>query len=236
MFFYIDWTYVIFVIPALILSIIASAMVSFTFNKYSKINSICGLTASQVARQILDKNGLYYVKIEHVRGNLTDHYDPKRNVIRLSDSTYYSTSSAAIGVATHEVGHVLQYHKKYLPIKIRQAIIPATRIGSQLAFPLIILGIFLSTLGEHFCYIAYAGIALFGLSVIFQLITLPVEFNASKRAIKQLSGNNILTKDELRHSKKVLTAAAMTYVAALTVSIMQLLRLLLIVSRRSRRN
>lgn len=236
MFFYIDWTYVIFVIPAIILSIFASAMVSATFNKYSKINSTCGLTAAQVARQILDKNGLTDVKIEHVRGNLTDHYDPRRNVIRLSESTYYSTSSAAIGVATHEVGHVLQYYKKYLPIKIRQAIIPATRIGSQLAIPLIILGVFLSTLGEHFCYIAYAGIALFGLSVLFQLITLPVEFNASKRAIKQLSSNNILTKEELGHSKKVLTAAAMTYVAALTVSVMQLLRLLLIVSRRSKRN
>ena len=236
MFFYIDWTYVVLVIPAIILSIIASAMVNYTFNKYSKTSSICGLTASQIARQILDKNGLYNVKIEHVGGNLTDHYDPKSNVIRLSDSTYYSTSSAAIGIATHEVGHVLQYHKRYFPIKIRQAIIPVTRIGSQLAVPLIILGVFLSTFGEHFCYIAYAGIGLFALLVLFQLITLPVEFNASKRAVKALRANGILTENELAKAKKVLIAAAMTYVAALAVSVMQLLRFLIIATRRSRRN
>lgn len=236
MFFYIDWTYVILVIPAIILSIIASAMVSHTFNKYSRVNSMCGLTAAQVARQILDNNGLGFVLIEHVGGSLTDHYDPRRNVIRLSDSTYYSTSAAAIGVAIHEVGHALQYQKKYFPIKIRQAIIPVTKIGSQLAIPLIIIGIFLSTLGEHFCYIAYVGIGFFALSVLFQLVTLPVEFNASKRAMKALKANNILTREELAQSRKVLTAAAMTYVTALVVSFMQLLRFLIIIGRRNRRN
>lgn len=210
-------------------------MVSYTFNKYARINSVSGLSASQVARQILDKNGLQHVEIQHVRGTLTDHYDPRYNVIRLSESTYFSSSAASIGVAVHEVGHAIQYQKKYFPIKIRQAIIPITKIGSQLAIPLIILGVFLSTLGEHFSYIAYVGIGLFAVSVLFQFVTLPVEFNASKRAMKELRKNNILTNKELVYARKVLTAAAMTYVTALVASIMYLLRFLIIVGRRNNR-
>ena len=235
MYFYIDWYYVALVLPAVIISIIASANVSSTFRKYAKVRSRLGITGEKAARRMLDENGLSDVRIERISGELTDHYDPRAKVIRLSASTYDSASPAAIGVATHEVGHAIQHSQNYFPIKVRQAIIPLTNLGSKLSIPLVILGIFLSTFGEIYSYIAYFGVALFSLCVLFQLVTLPVEFNASKRAIKSLKDSYMLTEDELPMAKKVLCAAALTYVAALAVSLAQLLRLLALVSGGRRR-
>lgn len=235
MFFYIDWLYIILVIPAVIFSIIASARVNSTFKKYSANFSRSGLTGAQVARKILDANGLNDVRIEQVSGNLTDHYDPRARVIRLSDTTYNSLSSAAHGVAAHEVGHAIQHNVGYFPIKIRQAIIPITNIGSRLAMPLILVGVILSTFGEYYAWIAYAGVICFSACVLFQLVTLPVEFNASKRALRALESQHILFDDEMVGARKVLNAAAMTYVAALAVSLTQFLRLFLIVVGARRR-
>ena len=231
MFFYIDWLYIILVLPAVILSLVASAKVKSTFNKYSREFSKSGLTGAEVARRILYENGLYDVRIESVHGELTDHYDPRTNVVRLSESTYSNTSSAAIGVAAHEVGHAIQHATNYAPLKLRNAIVPATNLGAKLSMPLILLGIILSTFGSFFAWIAYVGVACFSLCAIFQLLTLPTEFNASRRALKSIDECGILTSDERASAKKVLTAAAMTYVAALAVSLAQLLRLVLIVGR-----
>lgn len=236
MFFYIDWFYIALVLPAVILSIAASANVNFTFKKYSKLNSRLGVSGEEAARTILDANGLSNVRIERVSGTLTDHYDPASNVIRLSSATYDNKSPAAIGVAAHEVGHAIQYQKDYFPIKIRQAIIPITNFGSRLAMPLILIGILLSSLGQYYAIIAYFGVALFSLCVFFQLVTLPVEFNASKRAVKSLESAGVLTTEEIPIAKKVLRAAAMTYLAALLVSVAQLIRLLALVSRTKRRH
>lgn len=235
MYFYVDWLWIVLVLPAVIFSIIASAGVNSTFKKYSKVKSHFGLTGYMAARRMLNENGLSDIKIERVAGELTDHFDPRARVIRLSSSTYDSDSPAAIGVATHEVGHAIQYAQNYFPIKVRQAIIPITNIGSKLAIPLILIGILLSAFGEIYAFIAYFGVALYSLCVIFQLVTLPVEFNASKRAISALESSFMLTESELPMAKKVLRAAAMTYVAALAVSLAQLLRLLSIVSRSNRR-
>ena len=235
MFFYIDWLYIVLVLPAVIFSIVASIGVKSTFEKYSKVSSRYGVTGARAARRMLDENGLGDVKIERVAGKLTDHYDPQTRVVRLSASTYDSTSPAAIGVATHEVGHAIQHAQNYFPIKVRQKIIPITNIGSRLSMPLIIIGIFLSSLGQIYANIAYAGVILFSLCVFFQLVTLPVEFNASKRAIVALKDSYILTEKEIPIAKKVLSAAAMTYVAALAVSLTQFLRLLLLVGRLNRR-
>lgn len=235
MYFYVDWLWIVLVLPAVIFSIIASAGVNSTFKKYSKVKSHFGLTGYMAARRMLNENGLSDIKIERVAGELTDHFDPRARVIRLSSSTYDSDSPAAIGVATHEVGHAIQYAQNYFPIKVRQAIIPITNIGSKLAIPLILIGILLSAFGEIYAFIAYFGVALYSLCVIFQLVTLPVEFNASKRAISALESSFMLTESELPIAKKVLRAAAMTYVAALAVSLAQLLRLLSIVSRSNRR-
>ncbi len=232
---YFDWTYVVLVLPAVLLSLIASAQVNSTFQKYSHQLSRRGLTGAQAAEQVLRANGIYDVQIQHVAGNLTDHFDPKDGVIRLSDSVYSSTSTAAIGVACHEAGHAVQYHVDYAPIKWRAAIIPATNIGSRLAMPLILLGLLLSAFGRYFYELVYVGIACFGLSVLFQLITLPVEFNASHRALAAISQGRLLDEDELSGAKKTLTAAAMTYVAALAVSLMQLLRLLVLFGGNRRR-
>lgn len=229
MFFYIDWLYIILVLPAVILSIFASAKVKTTFNKYSKEFSSSGLTGAEVARRILYENGLYDVKVEQTHGHLTDHYDPRTNVVRLSDSTYSSSSSAAIGVVAHEVGHAIQHATNYFPLKVRNAIVPATNIGAKLSMPLIVLGIILSAVGPYFAYIAYFGVACFSLCAIFQLLTLPTEFNASRRALRSIDECGILTSDERVGAKKVLSAAAMTYVAALAVTLAQLLRLVLIV-------
>ena len=233
--FYIDWTYIVLVLPFMILSLVASAKVNSSFKRYSEVHSKRGLSAVDAARRVLQANGVTDVAIEQVSGHLTDHFDPKANVIRLSDSVYGSTSVAAIGVACHEAGHAVQHAVGYVPVKIRTAIVPITNIGSKLSIPLIFIGIALSYLGEFYSYIAYLGVALFSLCVIFQLVTLPTEFNASHRAIKALSENGILDEQELKGAKKVLSAAAMTYVAALAVAVMQLLRLLIIVGNSRRR-
>ena len=229
-----DWTYVYFVLPAFIFALWASVNVNGTFKKYSKQFSSKGVSASEAARRILDNKGLSDIRIERISGNLTDHYDPKAGVIRLSDSVYDSTSTAAIGVACHEVGHAIQYSENYVPIKIRNAIIPVTNIGSRLSIPLVLLGLFLSYLSEYMLVFAYVGILCFALSTVFQLVTLPTEYNASGRALRAIDEYGILERDEMKGAKKVLSAAAMTYVAALAVSVMQLLRLLSIFNSRRR--
>ena len=229
-----DWTYVIYVLPFVILSLWASSNVNATFKKYSKVHSIRRITGAEAAQRVLSANGVTGVRIERVGGNLTDHFDPRTNVIRLSDSVYSSTSTAAIGVACHEAGHAVQYAQNYLPIKLRAAVIPATNIGSRLAMPLILLGVLFSALSEASYTLVYVGIACFGLSLVFQLLTLPVEFDASRRAMQAIASVNILTDEEQRGAKKTLTAAAMTYVAATAVALMQLLRLIMIFGGRRR--
>lgn len=230
-----DWSYVVLVLPFVILSMIASANVNSTFRKYGQVMSMRRLTGAQAAQQVLRANGVTGVRIEHVSGNLTDHYDPKANVIRLSDQVYGSASVAAIGVACHEAGHAVQYDQNYAPIRLRAAIIPITNFGSKLAMPLILLGLVLN-LSEQLSFgFVYAGIACFGLSTVFQLITLPVEFNASRRAMRAITESNLLTQQEQHGARKTLTAAAMTYVAALAVSLAQLLRLIVLFGGRGRR-
>ena len=224
-----NYYYMILVLPMIILSMIASAKVNSSFKKYSKVLSQRGLTGAQAAFEILRHYGITDVKIERVGGNLTDHYDPRINVIRLSDNVYNSTSVAAIGVACHEAGHAAQYAQNYAPIKIRNTVLPVANLGSKLGIPLAILGFFLG-----FTSLAYAGVIFFSFAVLFQLITLPVEFNASKRAIQVIGDADILSEEEKVGARKVLTAAAMTYVASLAVSIASLLRLILTVNRRRR--
>jgi uncharacterized protein len=227
---YFDITYLYVVLPAVILSIWASSKVKSTFNKYSKQYSASHITGAQAARRVLDANGLTNVRIERISGSLTDNYNPKDNVIRLSQSVYDSFSTAAIGVAAHEAGHALQYAEDYAPIKLRAAIIPATNIGSKLAMPLVLIGLIFSQMSSVYLNIAYAGIICFALCAVFQLVTLPVEFNASHRAIEAIEGQGMLSGIELEGSRKVLTAAAMTYVAALAVTLAQILRLLMLVN------
>lgn len=217
------------VIISFLVALLASFNVNHTYKKYSQMMNRRGYTADQIARMILDQNGLYNVAIERVSGSLTDHFDPNANVIRLSDSVYGKTSAAAIGVAAHECGHAVQYAEQYSPMKIRSAIIPITNIGSSLAYPLVILGIILG----GFRPLITIGIWLFIAVVAFQLVTLPVEFNASGRALKTLEQSGYLDDDELAQSKKVLTAAALTYVAALFTAIAQLIRLVAISNRRN---
>ena len=231
-----DWTYLVIVLPCLILSMWASSSVNSTFQKYAKVNSIRHLTGAEAAQRVLSANGVPGVRIERVSGNLTDHYDPRTNVIRLSDSVYSSTSVAAIGVACHEAGHAVQYAQNYGPIKVRAAIIPLTNIGSKLAMPLILLGILFSSLGTLSYAIVYLGIACFSLSLIFQLVTLPVEFNASRRAMETIESSGLLTAEEQQGAKKTLKAAAMTYVAATAVALAQLVRLILLFGGRRRRD
>ena len=231
-----DWTYLVLVLPCLILSLWASSSVNNTFKRYSTQYSMRGITGADAAQRVLHANGVSGVRIERVSGNLTDHFDPKTNVIRLSDSVYGSTSTAAIGVACHEAGHAVQYATHYAPIKLRAAIIPITNFGSKLAMPLILLGVLLTFLGNFSYALVYLGIACFGLSLVFQLVTLPVEFNASRRAVHAISNTGILTQQELVGAKKTLKAAAMTYVAATAVSLAQLLRLIVLFGGRRRRN
>lgn len=233
---FIDYTYLIWVMPAVLFSLWASARVNTTFRKYASQYSLRRMTGYDAARRVLDSNGLYHVKIERVRGNLTDHYDPRSHVIRLSDSVFDQTSTAAIGVAAHEAGHAIQYAAGYAPIKIRNAIIPVTNLGSKLAMPLILAGLIFAGGNSMGLSLAYLGVACFGLSTLFQFVTLPTEFDASKRAVRAIAASGILTEEELKGAKKVLSAAAMTYVAALAVSLMQFLRLLTLVSSRDRRN
>ena len=230
-----DWTYLILVLPCFILALWASSNVNRTFKRYAKVFSSNKITGQQAAQRVLMRHGIKDVEIEHVGGNLTDHYDPKSNVIRLSDSVYNSASVSAIGVACHEAGHAVQYAQGYSPIRLRAAIIPITNIGSKLAMPLILLGVLLSAVGYYSYIFVYIGIGCFALSSIFQLITLPVEFNASRRAIEAIEISGILQQDELTGAKKTLTAAALTYVAALAVSLAQLLRLIILFGGRRRR-
>lgn len=225
---YFDWTYLVLVLPMLIITMIAQGKVTSTYNKYSKVISRRGWTAEQAVRQILAANGLHDVTITRVAGNLTDHYDPRTNSIALSDTVYGSRSIAAIGVAAHEAGHAIQHAVGYFPIKVRTAIVPLTQFGSRLSTPLLILGLLLG-----FYPLAYAGILLFGVTTVFQLVTLPTEYNASRRALEALEGG-YLDEDELKGTKKVLSAAASTYLAALFVSLASLLRLILIVNGRRR--
>lgn len=220
---------IIILIPAIIFSLIAQLMVKSTFSKYSNERNSRGLTGADAARAILDRNGLTHVRIERISGSLTDHFDPRANVIRLSDDVYGSATVAAVGVAAHEAGHAVQYATGYAPIKVRNAIIPITRFGSSLSTPLVILGLAFS-----WDFLITAGILLFCAVVLFQAITLPVEFDASGRAIKSLRSAHILEDDELNNAKKVLTAAAMTYVAAMVTALLSLVRLLLISGRRRR--
>ena len=234
-FFYIDWTYIILVLPAILFSLICSSLVNSTFNKYSKVLSGSRITGAEAAKRILSSAGVYDVTIGTTQGRLSDHYDPRKKVINLSPEVHSSSSVAAIGVACHEAGHAIQHAKGYVPLKFRNMIIPITNIGSRLSVPLIIMGILLTRLGQEYIYVAYFGVACFALSTIFQLVTLPTEFNASKRAMKLIEENNILEYQERRGARKVLSAAAMTYVAALAVSVMQLLRLLLMVRGNDRR-
>ena len=228
-YFYVDYWYIVLVIPAVILSLIASWNVNATFKKYSKVASRSGLTGAESARRVLAANGVYNVTIEHVSGNLTDHFDPKTNTIRLSDAVYGSNTVAAVGVAAHEAGHAVQHALGYAPMKVRAAIIPVTNIGANISWPLVLIGLLLGSYS-----LAMLGVIAFGFSTLFQLVTLPVEFNASHRAVAALE-STFSSEDEISGAKKVLFAAAMTYVAALAVSLANLLRLFFIVSGNSRR-
>lgn len=229
-----DWTYLVIVIPCVLLAMIASSRVNSTFKRYSTQISSRRITGAEAAQRVLSGNGIRNVRIERISGNLTDHFDPKTNTIRLSDNVYDSASTAAIGVACHEAGHAVQYAENYFPIRIRTAIIPITNFGSKLAMPLILIGILLSALGYLSYTLVYLGIGCFAFSLIFQLITLPVEFNASRRALKTIDESNLLTDEERVGAKKTLSAAAMTYVAAVAVSLAQLLRLILLFGGRRR--
>lgn len=241
-YYYFDWSYLVLVVPALLFSLWASARVNSTFKKYSAIRNVRGMTGAEAARAVLRANGVTDVRIEYVSGNLTDHYDPKNKVIRLSQDVYDAATPAAVGVAAHEAGHAAQYAANYLPIRIRAAIIPATNIGSKLSVPLIILGLLLPGLRifapytEFFNLIAWIGVACYSLCVLFQLVTLPTEFNASRRAVTAIERCGLLLPEEQQGAKKVLKAAALTYVAALSASLAQLLRLIIIVGGRQRRD
>ena len=223
------------VLLAIGFSLWASHKVNGTFEKYSRERPRSGMTGYDAARRVLDANGLQAVRIEQIPGELTDHFDPRDNVIRLSASVYGVASTAAVGVAAHEAGHAIQYAESYAPLKVRNAIVPITNIGSRLSMPLIILGLIFSGAGHIWTTLAYVGVACFSLCVIFQLVTLPTEFNASRRAMVAIETSGMLTQEELYSSEKVLSAAAMTYVAALAVSVTQLLRLLSLVQRSDRR-
>lgn len=227
MFWYYDSYYLILVLPAILISLFAQMKVQSTYKKYAQVLSSRGRTAAEVTREILDKNGLSGVSIERVAGSLTDHYDPRANVIRLSETVMGDTSVASIGVAAHEAGHAVQHQTGYFPIRARNAVLPVANIGSRLAFPLILLGLILSMQP-----LVSFGILLFSFVLLFQLVTLPVEFNASRRAIETLRSSNILADEELAGAKKVLGAAALTYVAAVLTSAAQLLRLVLLSRRR----
>ena len=224
-----NYYYVILVLPMIIFSMIASAKVNSAFKKYSSVMSARRLTGAQAAFEILRYYGITNVRIERVSGKLTDHYDPKTNVIRLSDSVYNSTSVAAIGVACHEAGHAAQYAESYVPIRIRNTIFPVASLGSKAGIPLAMIGLLF-----NLQILAIAGVVFFSAAVLFQLATLPVEFNASRRALKVISEIDLLSETEKTGAKKVLSAAAMTYVAALAVSLANLLRLIIMMGKRKR--
>lgn len=230
-----DMTYLVLVLPCILLSLWASANVKSTFNRYSAQYNMRHLTGAQAAQRVLNANGVSNVRIERIAGDLTDHFDPRSNVIRLSDSVYDSTSVAAVGVACHEAGHACQYAADYAPIKLRAAIIPVTNFGSKIAMPLILAGVLFASLGSFSDTLIYTGIAAFSLSVLFQFLTLPVEFDASHRALVTIEQAGLLTDEERRGAKATLKAAALTYVAATATALAQLLRLLIIFGRGNNR-
>lgn len=235
--FYYDPTYILVIIGA-VLCMLASAGVNSTYRKYARVRCRSGMTGAEAAARILQMSGIYDVQVQHVSGELTDHYDPRAKVLRLSDSVYGSRSVAAIGVAAHECGHAVQHQKGYLPLKLRSALVPIANIGSRLGLPLVILGLVLgldfALPGGGYFSLAEIGVWVFSLAVLFQIVTLPVEFNASGRALKMLGNYGIMNHDEVDDCKRVLGAAALTYVAAAASSILQLLRLILLAGNRRR--
>ena len=229
LYYYYDWTYILVVIGAVI-CIAASARVKNVFSRYSRIQSHSGLTGREAAEQILHRNGIYDVQVIHIGGNLTDHYNPGNKTLGLSDTVYNSTSVAAIGVAAHECGHAVQHARGYVPLAIRGSLVPVANIGSMAAWPLILIGLFMN--GQTAIFFINLGILLFSAAVLFQIVTLPVEFNASGRAVKVLESSGMLYPDEVDSVKKVLGAAALTYVASAATMILQLLRLVIIGGRK----
>ena len=230
-YYYWDPTYILVVIGAVI-CMIASARVKGTFNKYSQIRSMSGMNGAQVAQRVLQAAGLYDVQVRHVSGSLTDHYDPRTKTVNLSDPVYNATSVAALGVAAHECGHAIQHAKSYAPLSIRSALVPIANFGSMLAWPVILIGLFFNTRSSGL--IIDIGILLFSAAVLFQLVTLPVEFDASRRALVMLRTQGILADDELKYTRRVLKSAALTYVASAAAAILQLLRIILITNGRRR--
>ncbi len=230
-YFYMDEYYILLVVPALIISMLAQFLVKSTFNKYSKIGSSKNMTGAEVARYLLKANGIIDVQVMQVKGNLTDHYDPRNKVLRLSDATYASTSVAAIGVAAHETGHAIQHDVKYGPLALRSSLVPVANIGSSAGPYIAVLGLFLGM-----SVIINIGLLMFAAAILFYLITLPVEFNASSRAIAALDSSGLLIGNELKSAKKVLNAAAMTYVASALVAVASFIRLLLIAGQRRNRD
>ena len=226
---YFDPTYML-VILGVIICMMASAKMNSTFNKYSRVRNHSGMTGREAAEEILRRAGIYDVRVEHISGNLADHYDPRSKVLRLSDATYNSTSVAAMGVAAHECGHAVQHETGYVPLKIRGALVPIANFGSTIAWPLIIIGLFFNSRSS--AVFLNLGILAFSLAVLFQIVTLPVEFNASNRAIRVLGSSGMLYEDEVKATRKVLTAAALTYVAGAASAILQLLRIILLTGNR----
>lgn len=224
-----DWTYIVLILPCFILSMICQIKVKSNFSKYSNVPNRRGMTGAQAAQYVLTQYGVTGVRIEPTSGSLTDHFDPRTNVIRLSQDVYNVASVAAVGVACHEAGHAVQHATGYVPNKIRGAIVPAARIGSNLGWILFLIGLFLPT---QYSFVLWLGIIFFSLSVLFTVVTLPVEFDASRRALKCIRDTNLLATDEYEGTKKVLQAAAMTYVAAAATALLQLLRLIIIANRR----
>ena len=229
--YYWDPTYILVVIGAVI-CMIASARVKGTFNKYSQLRSMSGMNGAQVAQRVLQAAGIYDVQVRHVSGSLTDHYDPRTKTVNLSDPVYNATSVAALGVAAHECGHAIQHAKSYAPLSIRSALVPIANFGSMLAWPVILIGLFFNTRSSGL--IIDIGILLFSAAVLFQLVTLPVEFDASRRALVMLRTQGILADDELKYTRRVLKSAALTYVASAAAAILQLLRIILITNGRRR--
>ena len=230
-YYYWDPTYILVVIGAVI-CMIASARVKGTFNKYSQLRSMSGMNGAQVAQRVLQAAGIYDVQVRHVSGSLTDHYDPRTKTVNLSDRVYNATSVAALGVAAHECGHAIQHAKSYAPLSIRSALVPIANFGSMLAWPVILIGLLFNTRSSGL--IIDIGILLFSAAVLFQLVTLPVEFDASRRALVMLRTQGILSDDELKYTRKVLKSAALTYVASAAAAILQLLRIILITNGRRR--
>lgn len=230
-YYYWDPTYILVVIGAVI-CMIASARVKGTFNKYSQLRSMSGMNGAQVAQRVLQAAGIYDVQVRHVSGSLTDHYDPRTKTVNLSDPVYNATSVAALGVAAHECGHAIQHAKSYAPLSIRSALVPIANFGSMLAWPVILIGLLFNTRSSG--RIIDIGILLFSAAVLFQLVTLPVEFDASRRALVMLRTQGILADDELKYTRRVLKSAALTYVASAAAAILQLLRIILITNGRRR--